>query len=110
MTGRAFGVGAALTVALDAPGPPHSTIGPWCDLSDLYGILGWLVGDIPTVEQLPATIAAARGLLLAQHPELGDATGAPPSDSPDTEVLAWLAAQEAVFGPTITVDRPQVNQ
>ncbi len=109
MTGRTFPVGAALTVALSALGPPYATIGPYCELRDLYDIVGWLVGDIPTVEQLTGHTGRARTALLAQHPALGDVHGAPASGSPDTAVLSWLAAQEAVFGPTVNIDGGQVT-
>lgn len=102
---RAFPIGAALTVALDALGPPHANHGLFCELRDLYEIIAWLVGDIPTVEQLPAHTAAARTVLLAEHPQLTGATEPPPSGAPDTEVLAWLATQEALFGANITITR-----
>lgn len=102
---RAFPIGAALTVALDALGPPYAGHGLFCELRDLYELLAWLVGDIPTVEQLPGHTAAARVVLLAEHPQLSGATEPPPSGSPDTVVLSWLAAQEALFGATIDITR-----
>jgi len=105
---RDFPVGAALTVALDALGPPYTELGPYCELRDLYEIIAWLVGDIPTVEQLPEHTAAARVVLLAEHPQLSGAADPPASGSSDTTVLVWLAAQETQFGATITISRGEV--
>lgn len=106
---RQFPLGAALTVALTALGPPHSDLGPWCELRDLYELIGWLVGDIPAVEQLAGHTSAARESLLNQHPDLVHAVGAPPAGAPDATVLAWLAEQEARFGAAVDVERVVVS-
>ena len=47
---------------------------------------------------MPAEVERrARPAVLAQHPELADVTP-PPVMASDTEVLSWLAAQEARLG------------
>lgn len=102
---RPFPIGAALTVALDALGPPHTDRGPYCELRDLYELLAWLVGDIPTMEQLPGHTHTARAALLAEHPQLADATDPPPTASPDVVVLAWLTGQEQRYGATVNITR-----
>lgn len=102
---REFPLGAALTVALSALGPPGSSIGPWCDLRDFYELLAWLVGDIPTVEQIPGHTARARTTLLAQYPGLAAAADPPTSDAPDTEVLAWLSGQAQQHGAFLDISR-----
>lgn len=105
MSARPFPLGAALTVALGALGPPDTGIGPWCELGDFYQLVGWLVGDIPTVEQIGGHTVRARLALLDQHPQLADVSEPPASDAPDTEVLAWLADMERQHGATITIIR-----
>lgn len=107
---RDFPIGAALTVALVAIGPPHSAYGPYCELRDLYEMLAWLVGDIPTMEQLPGHVGAARDALLAAHPQLSAAADPPPSAAPDTDILGWLADQAAQFGDTVTITRTDTTQ
>lgn len=105
---RQFPLGAALTVALGALGPPHSDYGPFCELRDLYELIGWLVGDIPSVEQLEGHTTQAQTALLAQHPNLGAVADVPPSGAPDSEVLSWLAAQETTLGAAVDITRGAV--
>lgn len=96
-----FPIGAALSVALGAVGLSDSAPGPYCTLRDLYAILGRLLGDVPTVEEMPDAAEQARAALLAQHPALSEATL--PENTSDTGILTWLAEQEAAFGATLRI-------
>lgn len=97
-----FPLGAVLTVT------SGSVDRPLCSLGDLYSVLGFLRRDVPGADELQTAIDECRPLVLDQHPGLADVV-APPADTADVVVLAWLADREAQFGAVLELASPGVS-
>lgn len=96
---RSFTLGQVLSVAVGDT-DAHQLFCSWGEFLD---VVGYLLSDVPLVEDMPREVAErARPAVLEQHPDLAGVT--PPAVlASDTEVLAWLAEQEAAHGERLTL-------
>lgn len=99
---RDFPLGVVLTLAVGS----HDR--PFCELRDLYAVLGHMLATVPGADQMDAAITACRGAVLRQHPTLAGLV-APSPAADDTTVLAWLAAQEQLHGATLPLTSMQAG-
>lgn len=99
---RDFPIGVVLTLAAG------SYDRPFCELRDLYEVLGHMLGTVPSADQLHGAIAACRASVLRQHPALVDIP-VPGPDVDDTTVLAWLASQEQQHGAMLPLSSMQAG-
>lgn len=98
-TNRAFTIGQVLTVARGDLAA-HQL---FCSYGEFLDIVGYLLDDVPLVEDMPATVAEkARPAVLAQHPQLA-AVPPPPLTASDTAILSWLVEQEKRYGERLTL-------
>lgn len=94
-----FPIGAALTVAYG------SNERPFCNLADLYRILGAFTGQIPAPHAINDTIAECRDKVLKQLPDELRAIDPPPADAGNEAAdVAWVAGIKSRYGPTIRLD------
>lgn len=70
-------------------------------MAGVYRILNFLTGDDLMTHQLSRAAQACRPALVEQHPWLDGLT--PPEDIDAPDLLAWLIAQEATHGDTVSV-------
>lgn len=91
---RKFTVGQVMTVLAG------SADRVFCTWGEVLDVLGWLLQDVPLVDDVAEAIAAARPGVARQHPDLGAYT-APPARASDAHVLSWLADIEASHAPLI---------
>lgn len=80
---RKFTVGQAMSVLVG------SERRVFCTWGELLDVLGWLLQDVPMVDEIDDAIAVARPAVAEQHPALA-AYAAPPEGASDTHVLGWL--------------------
>lgn len=89
-TARKFTVGQVMTVLVG------SAERVFCSWGEVLDVLGWLLQDVPLVDEVDAAIEEARPSVARQHPDL--VYTAPPAKASDSHVLAWLADIEAAHG------------
>lgn len=76
---------------------------PFCTLGNLYRILGFMTGDVPTAgpSDVPGSlsideaVAKCRPEILRQHPQLAAITA--PASRDERVILAWLDQQAEQF-------------
>lgn len=102
-----FPIGAALTVAYGSTERPFATLG------NIYRLLGWLTGDIPTIDGDPKAnpplpsladeIARCREYVLQQLPTELRVVDPPPAEQDNTADLAWVRGIGNKYGATIAL-------
>lgn len=87
---REFPIGVVVTLAL---GNPDRT---FCLLSQVYDVLGYMLGYVPLVSEMAPAFDACRTVVREQYPGLAAAVD--PGRTPafgtlavDTEILQWLS-------------------
>jgi hypothetical protein len=91
MTSKAFHIGDILTACTGVFCTPNG-------MGGLYDILNWMTGRDLLTHQLPEAGRECRDDLRRQHPDLAGVSV--PQFANETEGLAWIAWQVAIFGET----------
>lgn len=102
-----FPLGAALTVAYG------STEMMFCTLGNLYRIVGYLTGDLPSIEGDPNAVPPIPSLadeinrcavhVMAQLPEAAQRLTLPDNSDGDNARMEWLIATMTAAGTTVTL-------
>ena len=91
--GRMFSLGQVLTLACANTEARQI----FCSYAELLDVLGYMLNDVPLDDDIPAAIERCRPAVHRAHPDLAH-LHPPKVGEPDTNVLAFIAAQEREHG------------